>query len=346
MPAVVRPLEPPRLLSDTVSVLNAFYRRRVPFELALADEVLTIAAEWRRPARGGEEDASIRFEIGDDAGVIECPAALIEALLLQLDPGAILEALPADRRALLLECLLEEAIGRLEARLGVDIALRSVVGPSAARSERTSFVLAARWRGDVHGCTVQLANDWALRLAHLLDERQAGPPPLRLDVPVSVSIWRAVASLNLEELQNLGPGDVVTLDAASSADRAALVVAAGRFLARAQLSAEGCVLLSRPFPIRGSNWEWIMNQAAQTDAEKPEDSGLDGLPVTVAFELGRKAMPLSEVSALAPGAVVHLAEQPGDAVSIIAQGKRIGQGEIVRIGDALGVRIVRIFDHA
>ena len=89
-----------------------------------------------------------------------------------------------------------------------------------------------------------------------------------------------------------------------------------------------------------------MNQAAQADMEKPEDSGFDGLPVTIAFELGRKAMPLSEVSALAPGAVVQLAGTSGDTVSIIAQGKRIGQGEIVRIGDALGVRIVRIFDHA
>lgn len=89
-----------------------------------------------------------------------------------------------------------------------------------------------------------------------------------------------------------------------------------------------------------------MNQAAQPDTEKLEDSGFDALPVTVAFELGRKAMPLSEISALAPGAVVQLAGMSAETVSILAQGKRIGEGEIVRIGEALGVRIVRIFDNA
>ncbi|TIW64875.1 MAG: hypothetical protein E5V60_18075 [Mesorhizobium sp.] len=33
-------------------------------------------------------------------------------------------------------------------------------------------------------------------------------------------------------------------------------------------------------------------------------------------------------------------------MDIIANGKRVGRGEIVRIGESLGVRILRMFDNA
>ncbi|TIW52218.1 MAG: YscQ/HrcQ family type III secretion apparatus protein, partial [Mesorhizobium sp.] len=77
-----------------------------------------------------------------------------------------------------------------------------------------------------------------------------------------------------------------------------------------------------------------------------EESTLDELPVALAFEIGRTAMPLGEVRQLAPGAVVALADVTEANVDIIANGKRVGRGEIVRIGESLGVRILRMFDNA
>lgn len=77
-----------------------------------------------------------------------------------------------------------------------------------------------------------------------------------------------------------------------------------------------------------------------------EESTLDELPVALAFEVGRTAMPLGDVRQLAAGAIVPLADVTEAAVDIIANGKRVGRGEIVRIGESLGVRIVRMFDNA
>ncbi|TJV03500.1 MAG: hypothetical protein E5Y18_27345, partial [Mesorhizobium sp.] len=56
--------------------------------------------------------------------------------------------------------------------------------------------------------------------------------------------------------------------------------------------------------------------------------------------------PLGEVRQLAPGAIVPLANVTKETVDIIANGKRVGRGEIVRIGESLGVRIARMFDNA
>jgi type III secretion protein Q len=83
------------------------------------------------------------------------------------------------------------------------------------------------------------------------------------------------------------------------------------------------------------------SQAVQMDA-----AGLDGVPVRVQFEIGRVELPLGELRRLAPGSLVPFAHPPDKSVDILAHGKRIGLGSLVRIGDSLGVRIVRLFDHA
>ncbi|MCR4264833.1 type III secretion system cytoplasmic ring protein SctQ [Nitratireductor sp. ZSWI3] len=339
-------LEAPELRPDIVPVLNAFYRRRMPLDLTVAGEALTVAAGGDPVGFAGDASAVIRFEIGGVDGALECPARLVDDVLASFGPETDPGALVPEHVALLLECALAEDLGALEAQLDCGIEIISVERSPERRTEPSPLILTVGWRGESLACGLHLDDASALRLAGLLDERQTRRPPLRMDIPAPVSIWKAVATMSLGELQSAAPGDVVVLDATPAGDQSALIVMADRLLARAKLNGNGCTAVSRPFPIRGSNWEWIMNQAAQPDTEKLEDSGFDALPVTVAFELGRKAMPLSEISALAPGAVVQLAGMSAEAVSILAQGKRIGEGEIVRIGEALGVRIVRIFDNA
>jgi type III secretion protein Q len=52
---------------------------------------------------------------------------------------------------------------------------------------------------------------------------------------------------------------------------------------------------------------------------------------------------VEQVRKLAPGAVLPLPDAAADGIDIISGGKRIGQGEIVRIGEGVGIRIRRIF---
>ena len=78
----------------------------------------------------------------------------------------------------------------------------------------------------------------------------------------------------------------------------------------------------------------------------PQDAGLGDLPVQVRFEFGRIELSLNEIQNLAPGTILQLARSPGEAVDIVANGKRIGLGAMVRIGDSLGVRITRLFENA
>jgi len=73
-----------------------------------------------------------------------------------------------------------------------------------------------------------------------------------------------------------------------------------------------------------------------------DDSELDSLPLRVVFEMGRLEMSLSEVRQLAPGMTLPLARPLDDVVDIVVNGRRIGRGSLVRVGDGLGVRVSRL----
>ena len=65
------------------------------------------------------------------------------------------------------------------------------------------------------------------------------------------------------------------------------------------------------------------------------------LPVQLEFELGRTEMSIGELADLQPGYVFPLAAAlEGSNVVIRANGRIAGRGELVAVGDTLGVRLL------
>jgi type III secretion protein Q len=71
-------------------------------------------------------------------------------------------------------------------------------------------------------------------------------------------------------------------------------------------------------------------------------AAVDELPLRVVFDLGDIELSLAELKALVPGQVIDLAREPGNAVRVSVNGRRIGAGEIVEIEGRLGVRITEL----
>ncbi|MGI9499248.1 MAG: type III secretion system cytoplasmic ring protein SctQ, partial [Geminicoccaceae bacterium] len=94
-----------------------------------------------------------------------------------------------------------------------------------------------------------------------------------------------------------------------------------------------------PDPERHSAAEW------PAAAERP-DTAFDDLPIKLVFELGRLEMPLGKLQEIGPGHVFQLDRPLGEAVEINAGNRRIGQGEVIRIEDQIGVRIVSLFGQS
>jgi type III secretion protein Q len=81
-----------------------------------------------------------------------------------------------------------------------------------------------------------------------------------------------------------------------------------------------------------------------SDAAMPagalEQSALDAIEITLVFEVGRVALTLPEVRALAPGRLLPLPGGAAPRVDVLANGRRLGTGEIVRVGEELAVRLL------
>lgn len=64
--------------------------------------------------------------------------------------------------------------------------------------------------------------------------------------------------------------------------------------------------------------------------------------ISLSVEVGRVQMPVRQVMELGPGAIIELQRSASEPVEIHANGKCIGRGEIVVVGEQFGVRITEL----
>lgn len=153
----------------------------------------------------------------------------------------------------------------------------------------------------------------------------------RLPVPVRFCAgWTVMPLASLRELKRR---DVVLLDESwigSELDR--IVVTMGRLGAAASISGQLVTILEEP----GEIMEELDEQGVD------EGTGFGDLPVRLHFDLGERQMTLSELMAVGPGHVFDLGRELRRAVIIRANGKVIGEGELVDVDGQIGVAVLSL----
>jgi type III secretion protein Q len=330
---------PPRIAPEDVAAINALHRRRGAAEFMLAGRRARFAL------RPNEEPPLVdgpafRVTFGGVQAVVRAPRELVGELLRPLGPNIRIDELDPAAAALLLEFAIVEDIARLEGALGHEV--------SVLERQDATFILraheaAARLEldGRAHELRLWLERDAMARLGSALDRLSKTADPVDLAQTVRICMgWR---ELPVAALRDLARGDVVILE--SGRGMSGPVATVGDRLA-ARLTADGgrLVAASRFAPLGGTNWEWTMDSTTEAPKrlENLDEGEIDQLPVKLVFELGRAEMSLGEVKRVAQGSVIPLSRSLDEAVDIVANGRRIGQGSIVRIGDAIGVRVERL----
>lgn len=69
---------------------------------------------------------------------------------------------------------------------------------------------------------------------------------------------------------------------------------------------------------------------------------VDELPLQIVIEVGRIQMSVKKLLELQPGNMLELDLHPDAGIDMVINGKRIARGELLRIGDALGLRITEL----
>ena len=81
----------------------------------------------------------------------------------------------------------------------------------------------------------------------------------------------------------------------------------------------------------------------ETDGKTNLNMILD-IPVDLHVELGSTSLSIREVLKLGSGSIVELERLAGNPADIVVNGKHIGQGDVVVVGDNFGIRITKLVD--
>ncbi|MBJ7449240.1 MAG: type III secretion system cytoplasmic ring protein SctQ [Parachlamydiales bacterium] len=69
---------------------------------------------------------------------------------------------------------------------------------------------------------------------------------------------------------------------------------------------------------------------------------LSSVPVTISVQIAQIKINADQLLALRPGNVLELEQNASSMVNLMANGKKIGKGQLLRIGETLGVRITEL----
>lgn len=63
------------------------------------------------------------------------------------------------------------------------------------------------------------------------------------------------------------------------------------------------------------------------------------------FRAGQAEMTMAQLQELAPGMIIPCSDDRGAAIDILANGAKIAEGELVKVGDQIAVRISRLSEN-
>jgi type III secretion protein Q len=337
----VETLSLPAVSKQHIDGINALCRRRGPVAFAIQGHEFHVGAA---DGAAVDQGAHVVLKTAHGPARFFVPRALLAAWLQEADPEADLDAMQPAQQALLLEALFSAELDWLEQKLESIIEVTEVAQKADKRGS-SPFRVAWTVSGEGHRGTLSFDDaGLAHALAALLDEAADSASLAAPTAPVPIRILYGAAVVMLGELEELERGDVILLsDNGYHAARACCLIGEKRAAPIVPLD-DGWRLGSRFISLTGSEWDFNMATNHKVDADEGEENaGLADLPVTLVFEAGRTAMALDEVQRLDAGSLIPLNAPLDGGVTIFASGKRVGRGELVKLGDGLGVRVLNIF---
>lgn len=89
-----------------------------------------------------------------------------------------------------------------------------------------------------------------------------------------------------------------------------------------------------------------MQDEAKNSSQEPKNKDLpfvaDEINLDIVVEVGRLQMSIQKLTELTPGNILEIDVRPENGVDLVVNGKRIAKGELLKLGEVLGVRILDI----
>lgn len=331
-PSALHPIDP-----DEAALRDRLFRALAPVALPWSTLAGDTPVAWATTGEApvAADAAVIALTLGEARAWLALPDALAAGLLAAVDPAA---GPRADAiRPLLFELAFDAPIAAVEQATGQPVHIVDCVAHSAIPADCLRLGISLD-HGDVrHRLVLALDRVAADAACRYLD----GLPTARgrwHSLPVSLICRIGDAWLGRADLRSLQRGDVIVPAGSEPAPNRAMLVGPDGRHAATRRDGNRLTLLAGFSPPEATE------DATMTDAAPPLDR-LDELPIHLVFEAGRLEVPLGRLDALGTGQVLLLPGDPDAPIAIVANGRRIGTGTLVRVGERVGVQVAELDPH-
>ncbi|WP_439373202.1 type III secretion system cytoplasmic ring protein SctQ [Bradyrhizobium sp. DASA03120] len=279
------------------------------------------------------------FRVGAETAVLALPRLVAETLISTVQHGLTLPSDPA--RSLVLELALEPLLARLENMLAADVQVirideATTQGPYleldiayGALASKARLFLFSSLDGPVPFAFCMLNE----LLGQLPREMRNLSPELPIMVASEIGSLRVPVGL----VRQAQAGDALLPDIIPFAS-GQVILTAGTLWAPAAVSGDRLILRGpfrlHPHPLKSA---YMTTQVKPPNL--PSESDVDSIEITLVFEFGRWPIPLGTLRSVNDGHVFELRRPVDGPVDIVANGRLIGHGDIVRVGEELAVRL-------
>lgn len=334
----------PRLDPSVAKSLNRIHAGRGVFEFRAGDIVWH--ASWDPDPPPLSMTRRHRFQLGEAFGHLFLDPVAECRLLGDLASDVV----PPDLRTLLLADALDTLLPYVEQQCGQPF--RFVVAddqdilPGDLRAAylclRVQEHRSQSTQSTFH-CAVQFDDE--RNLAHLCPAAPATRAPGTEDwnwIPVPLSFRLGATTLRLEDLQQIAPGDIVRVDRWRAAGKGLAVSAPLHGCARHAVVAH---IVDTKIIVDHLEEDSMSNTptgGALAERVHPDAmlNDIEALEVMLTFELGAHTVTLGELRSLQPGHAIELAQPlQRSTIRIMANGRPVGTGYLIALGDKLGIRI-------
>ncbi|MBA3623629.1 MAG: FliM/FliN family flagellar motor switch protein [Methylibium sp.] len=359
----------PQVSTEIAQAFRLFYGRQLE-PLVSGDDIFTVRFEEVLASQAGMQlrvrcaGHDFELQIVEPSVVVDTGAALAPTVPDSLRCAAVMHSLQPLWQA-------------VERRLGASIEQLSLHGSVPARSPDQALGLSlTRTSGKGGAASQPTRSALLLRALQPLGWQQlaqavaAGPlfdlPPMH-DVLLTVALQCDPVGLTLDELAHMEAGDVLLLDApaAQLGSVPVRLVLEGKALpcTRALQSGRRLEIVEAPTArttqadASRPNWRRRDMEVPDTPSRTSHTSShgeaapspvqgtpdVDAIMVDIELELGRLSLPVSALRSLAVGQVFETVQPiEGNRVVLWCGGRQLGLGQLVAVGDRLGVRVAAL----
>ncbi|WP_208604712.1 type III secretion system cytoplasmic ring protein SctQ [Mesorhizobium jarvisii] len=339
---MVRPIifEPALTLSrEIVRLLNNTAASRKPFQSRIKDVPLsvTVAGLVCQEQSAAIEMLDCIWKVGAETVILSLSRPLVDAFIATVQDDLPFPSEPTA--SLILELALEPLVARLECATQLNLQLLRVGEAATLAPYLELDIVFGAVRGNSRLFLFSPLDGLVPLAFRVLDELIAQlprkPRGLSRDLPILVAGEIGTLRIPPALLRDARAGDVLLPNMAPFG-RGEIILSFGQLWAGADLEGDQLVLRG-PFRRRSSSLENAQMTQAVSQLGLTDD--LDDIGIMLVFECGRWPIPLGELRRAGDGHIFELGRPIEGPVDILANGQRIGRGDIVRIGETLGIKL-------